>query len=91
MSFIKEGKVWDRDKLLDMAHIASLFEQELVKEFFDRTEYTLWKRWTDNPDYDEREKLYLQSQGLAAFRSFVDTLDCLNSLHPTLREVCRLS
>ena len=71
MSFIKEGKVWDRDKLLNMAHIASLFEQELVKEFFDQTEYQLWKKWTNNPDYDEREQLYLQSQGLAAFRSFI--------------------
>ena len=71
MSFNKEGKKWDRDKLLGMAHIASLFEQELVKEFFDQTEYQLWRRWTDNPDYEEREQLYLQSQGLAAFRSFV--------------------
>ena len=72
MGFNKEGKKWDRDKLLNMAYMASLFENELVKEFFDQTEYQLWKKWTSNPDYEEREKLYLQSQGLAAFRSFLN-------------------
>ena len=72
MGFKKEAKTWDREKLLNMAYMASLFQNELVKEFFDHTEYQLWKKWTSNPSYEERERLYLQSQGLAAFRSFLD-------------------
>ena len=72
MGFKKGAKTWDRDKLLNMAYMASLFQNELVKEFFDQTEHQLWKRWTAETNYEKREEIYLQSQGLAAFRSFLD-------------------
>jgi hypothetical protein len=70
--FKKEPKRWDKDKLLDMAYQAQLFEQPVVKEFFDQNEYQLWQRWTSEPSPEEREQLYLQAQGLSAFRTFIE-------------------
>jgi hypothetical protein len=70
--FKKAPKKWDRDELREKAHIANLFKESLVQDFLDRTEYSLWQRWTKELNEEERETLYLQAKGLNAFRTFIE-------------------
>ena len=69
---IKRG----RDELIARMHQARAFTDPIVADFLATTEEKFFQQWR-NPltTEKEREELYLQCQGLEAFRKFVkDTI-----------------
>lgn len=64
------------EELLARMHQARAFSDPIVADFLDSNEMRLFAQWKDPENTKEdREGLYLQCQGLEAFRKFVkDTI-----------------
>jgi hypothetical protein len=61
-----------REELIQLAHQAKAFQEPIVSEFLETTEWKLFKAWKESPadQNTKREELYLQCLGLQAFRDF---------------------
>jgi len=68
----RKRKRRSREEQVRLAHVAKLFEEELVQKFFDESEFQLWNRWTNTSTPEDREKIFLQVQGIRAFKEFID-------------------
>jgi hypothetical protein len=49
-----------------------VFTQPLVSEFLEKTTQKLYMDWTHSKDSEQRETIWLQCQGIEAFRKFIE-------------------
>ena len=76
----KKPVKWSNDELVAKSRQAKLFEETIVQDFLDKTEESLFDRWKTTKDSLEREELYLQCQGLIAFRKFIEDTIALGNM-----------
>ena len=79
----KQPVKWSNDELVMKMHQARPFEEPLVQDFLDKTEETLFEKWKIATDNQIRDELWLQCQGIAAFRKFVEDTISLGKMAQT--------
>lgn len=68
---VREKQRLSLTELVEKAHAASAFTSPVVSDFLDYQEERLFLEWRNSQNPEEREKLFLQTQGLMAFRDYV--------------------
>lgn len=69
---VRERQRLSLEELAQQAEYARAFESPLVQSFLDYQEERLFHEWRNSQNPEEREKLFLQTQGLAAFREYIE-------------------
>jgi hypothetical protein len=65
-------KKWSKYDQIEKARLAEAFKSELVQEFLDYNVDDLYFKWVKEGDSEKREQLWLQCQGIEAFRKFIE-------------------
>lgn len=68
----KQLPKWSNEELVTKMHEAKAFTQPIVQEFLDRAEYNLFEKWKTTTEQAVRDEVWLQGQGIAAFRKFIE-------------------
>ena len=68
----KKPVQWSNEELVHKLEQAKPFNEPIVQEFLDKTEEMLFEKWKDAADNRIREEIWLQCQGIQAFRKFVE-------------------
>ncbi len=76
----KQPVKWSNDELMLKRNQARAFEEPLVQDFLDKTEENLFEKWKQAKDNQIREELWLQCQGIQAFRKFVEETVILGNM-----------
>ncbi len=71
---------WSNYDLAEEARKAEVFNSDLIQTFLDVTENNLYESWKQETDSEEREKLWLQCQGICAFRKFIEDTIALGKM-----------
>jgi len=71
---------WSNDELVTKMRQAKAFEDPIVQDYLDMTEERLFENWRNSKSPEERETLYLQCLGIAAFRKFVEETVILGNM-----------
>ena len=76
----KKPAKWSNYELAEQARLAKVFDEEFVQTFLDHTENRIYEEWKKAKDSVKREELWLQGQGIEAFRKFIQDTIALGTM-----------
>ena len=76
----KQPIKWSNYTLLEKSRLAEAFDSDFMQDFFDIQESELFEKWKKETTEDKRHQLWLQCQGIAAFRKFVEDTIALGNM-----------